>query len=110
MIHLDENAYLNGHFYPDGDHCSDLGLSGEFERPGVVQEDGGGGPLSVQVAGLVASGSCLSGELTESAFDNARPDPPPGDGDSHLVNARNSRADGGFGPGRSGLDSLSGAP
>ncbi|HEV8375685.1 MAG TPA: hypothetical protein VGR38_05550 [Candidatus Polarisedimenticolia bacterium] len=48
--------------------------------------------------------------MSVSGFSDGRPNPPVGDGYYYLTRARNSCADGGFGAGRSSLNSLTCAP
>ena len=78
--------------------------------PGVVYDVVGGSLLALRASGLASSTGCLSGDLSVSAYDDARPDPPIGDGYYYLARSRNICADGGFGPGRTGLDTLTCAP
>jgi len=65
------------------------------------------GSLSVlSTSGLAAATSCLASGLTTPFYDDARPNPLPGDGWFYLVRARNSCASGTFGPGREIIDTL----
>jgi len=57
--------------------------------------------------GLAAASSCLVGDLDTAEAEDARPDPPSGDGHSYLVRAENPCFDGTFGVGREALGSLS---
>ena len=78
--------------------------------PGVTYNAVGGSLLALHASGLSAATSCLSGNLSVSGFSDGRPNPPVGDGYYYLTRARNSCADGGFGAGRSSLNSLTCAP
>jgi len=78
--------------------------------PGVGYEVVGGSLLALRFSGLASATSCLSGSLTANAFDDPQAAPPVGDGYYYLTRARNSCADGGFGPGRGALAALACSP
>ena len=127
---LDEDAHLNG----DDCNASDAGAwapasevtnlavaagvpasltwdeQASVTGPGVFYDVVGGSLLVLRASGLTTATGCLSGDLTLNAYDDARADPAVGDGYYYLIRARNSCADGGFGPGRTGLNSLACAP
>jgi len=76
-------------------------------------------PASYEVAGALLStlpgngvglASCLSGLLAVAQWDDARPDPPVGDGYYYLVRATKPCGSGGFGAGRAAMDALACAP
>ena len=77
--------------------------------PGILYDTAGGSLSALRSSGLAAT-SCLAGSLSASSTQDARPDPPTGEGYYYLVRARNSCGDGGFGAGREALGSLSCAP
>ena len=127
---LDEDQFLNGDdcnladsgAWADPAEVTNLSLSsgaptqlGWDEQatatgPGVNYEVVGGLLTGLRSAGLAAATSCLAGGLVANAYDDARPIPPIGDGYYYLTRARNSCAEGGFGPGRGTLGVLSCAP
>jgi len=74
--------------------------------PDVFFEVTGGDLSGLAISGLVAGTACLSDPLEAPSWDDARPSPPPGGGYYYLVRARTTECSGGFGPGRSGIESL----
>lgn len=122
-IDRDLDAHLNGDDCADGDPASfglaapvgPLAVSGGFPSiswddqsaatgPGVRYDVAGGDLAGLASAGLTAATSCLAPGLVAPAYEDGRPDPPPGAGRFYLVRARNSCGSGGFGPGREPLD------
>jgi len=74
--------------------------------PGLVYDLAGGGLVALHASGLGPASSCLAPNLTTTAYDDTRADPPAGDGYFYLARGRNSCGAGSFGPGTQGLDPL----
>jgi len=76
-------------------------------------------PVTYEVAGAllstlpgsgVGAAACLSGSLPVAEWDDARPDPPAGDGYYYLIRARKPCGNGGFGAGRAAMEALACSP
>jgi DNA-binding beta-propeller fold protein YncE len=77
-------------------------ISGPSVRYDLVS----GSISDLRSTGLVAASSCLEGDLDTAEAQDARPDPPAGDGYFYLLRAENPCFDGTFGTGRETLDGL----
>ena len=76
-------------------------------------------PVACEVAGALLStlpgngvgrAACLSGALASAQWDDARSDPPVGDGYYYLVRATKPCGNGGFGAGRAAMEALTCSP
>ena len=74
--------------------------------PGLVYDLAGGGLVALHASGLGPASACLAPNLTTTAYDDTRADPPAGDGYFYLARGRNSCGNGSFGPGPQSIDSL----
>ena len=74
--------------------------------PGLVYDLAGGGLVALHSSGLGPATSCLASGLGAASFDDARGDPPAGDGYFYLTRGRNSCAAGTFESGPSVIDPL----
>jgi YVTN family beta-propeller protein len=74
--------------------------------PGVVYDVVGGTLSVLRASGLSAATSCIGSGLSTPAYSDARPAPGVGAAFYYLVRARNACGSGGFGAGRSALDTL----
>ena len=78
--------------------------------PGLVYDVAGGGLSALHAAGLGASTACLAGGLAAPAYDDARLNPPAGDGYFYLARGKNSCASGPFGAAPQAIDALACSP
>jgi hypothetical protein len=128
-VDLDEDSHLNGDDCNAADpgawapatEVTNLAVGSGFptplawdeqatsDGPGMTYDTAGGSLLALRASGWAAV-SCLAGGLATNAFVDSRPDPPVGDGYFYLTRAVNSCAEGGFGPRRDALESLTCAP
>jgi hypothetical protein len=74
--------------------------------PGILYDVVSGTIAGLRASGLAAATSCLGSDLTTPAYTDARPAPTAGQAYYYLVRAVNSCGSGGFGPGRTALDTL----
>ena len=74
--------------------------------PGILYDVVGGTISVLRSSGLSAATSCVGSALTVPSFSDSRPAPGPGACFYYLVRARNACGTGGFGAGRSALDTL----
>jgi len=74
--------------------------------PGILYDVVGGTISVLRSSGLSAATSCVGSALTVPSFSDTRPAPGPGACFYYLVRARNACGTGGFGAGRSALDTL----
>jgi hypothetical protein len=119
----DEDGVLNGGDCAPADasawQAPGLVAGVQVDRPAHLTWDAqvslDGAPIAYEIAGanlstLAASGfttaGCLAGSLSAAAWDDARPDPPVGDGYYYEVRARKACGTGGFGPGREAMEAL----
>jgi YVTN family beta-propeller protein len=106
----DVDAHLNGDDCAPGDpgafasvaETADLTLSGTVQTslawgdqagvtgPGIGYDVASGNVDALRTGGSASATSCLAGGLTAAAYDDTRPDPPPGSAYFYLVRGRNS--------------------
>ncbi|HET6374281.1 MAG TPA: hypothetical protein VFG76_13310 [Candidatus Polarisedimenticolia bacterium] len=78
--------------------------------PAVFYEVVGGSLGTLRTSGLVAATTCLASGIPTPQYDDPRPNPAPGSGYFYLSRARTAECSGGFGAGRSSIETLTCVP